>query len=597
MDLQSAYELLPSPRYIRTLTIEPGGKRSDIFCNLKLINLDEQTEYMALSYTWGDGSLTAAIYCNNHSISVTQNLFAALHQFRDTKDSVSFWVDQLCINQADLEERSQQVRVMGEIYAKATKVWIWLGDEADDSTRGVAFMKRLGPLLEQTPQRLLTDKELSELGLDYAHAAAEWRAIIALYSRPWFGRLWVIQEAILATDLWVACGKEKFSWQLLVDATYFVWGRHSHPAELTDHVLETPYRANISRLHNIVDMRREVEVGWSLLEVLVFTREAQATDLRDKVYGLLGLTSYTGAEKNGHEQLARDIDVSYAKTVEQVYQDLAVLIVERYQGPRAAELLYAAGRVSLTHGLKLPSWVPDWSIDRQNVLWWNAQDSEYRAAKDTEARMYICGHQKSLLVVAGKEIDTIDILDAEEDVNRIQEMPSESYWAHLHALMTARESLLQKHSIFPSPDQGRDALWRTLTANRNATYQPASAAEVGSAFDNYRAGLDYLRQTGKIKREHQLGYQAFATLTERALRGRRFFVSVKGGIGLAPLPARRGDRVCVVLGGKVPVVLRPPHDDDGDDAWILLGECYFHGYMTGEAMDRGDIEVRDFVLK
>jgi hypothetical protein len=82
------------------------------------VDLDSQPEYRALSYEWGSSTPTVTIQCNDSNFEVTTNLAAALHRLRKLDGPKIFWIDALCINQKDLEERNQQVAQMGRIYSQ-----------------------------------------------------------------------------------------------------------------------------------------------------------------------------------------------------------------------------------------------------------------------------------------------------------------------------------------------------------------------------------------------------------------------------------------------------------------------------------------------
>lgn len=588
----SAYEPLPSSQSIRILWIHPASSTDKVVCTLEVANLDVHPAYLALSYTWGDPSSVKSIECNSVSSTVTENLFAALVRFRDRKERVAIWVDQLCINQNDLAERAQQVRIMGQVYVRASWVWIWLGEETDDSLLAMSLVRRLSPLLGSTPQRSLVTRELRELGLTRQQAATDFDALAALYRRRWFERLWVIQEAVLATNLSVACGEETLSWQELDNATCFIWQSGLNLMEYGDDGSQTRsfYTANLSRLRNIIDLRREVAIGWSLLEILVFTREARATDPRDKIYSVLGLTSQTGAEDpKGHPRLSREVRVDYKQSIEDIFISVAILLIERSPGAKGLEVLYAAGRRSQWSNLKLPSWVPDWSVDKQDILWWNAEESQYQAAKSSSAKLSV-DVTKNYLTIAGKYIDVIKVLDANLSESEQSENPTNRYWLQEREFLLNREAIATQYSMYNAADI-TEPLWRTLIANRDSAFHPASP-DIAQFFDDFRAGLDHISMKGTVKQEHEMNHYKFAQLQKVALLGRRFFVSSKGYIGLAPEDSRVGDSVCVVFGGTLPIVLRP----EGDE-FVFLGECYFHGFMGGEATEREDLETRDFVLK
>ena len=178
------------PQQIRLLTLLPDeGEDGQILCNLNIVSLEDEPEYDAISYVWGDFSATIPVSISGRQVHITSNLDGALRCLRTAEPRV-VWADQLCINQADLDERSKQVRMMDAVYSNAA-VHVWLGD-ADEFT-GTAF---------NIMRDLMTGKkfeELLDLGdgigippMDFVEVM--WSIII----RPWFERLWVLQEHWLA---------------------------------------------------------------------------------------------------------------------------------------------------------------------------------------------------------------------------------------------------------------------------------------------------------------------------------------------------------------------------------------------------------------
>ncbi|EHK48775.1 hypothetical protein TRIATDRAFT_180369, partial [Trichoderma atroviride IMI 206040] len=117
---------------IRVLVLHPGEKGSPIKCSLQHGGLrSKRPGFEALSYVWGNPAVTNDITCDNRKRAVGKNLYDALERLRlPDKDRV-LWVDALCINQSDNKEKTQQVRIMGEIYTRAQRVLIWLGNGDD----------------------------------------------------------------------------------------------------------------------------------------------------------------------------------------------------------------------------------------------------------------------------------------------------------------------------------------------------------------------------------------------------------------------------------------------------------------------------------
>jgi hypothetical protein len=129
----SPYAPLPNPTSIRLLDILPARRGRLIQTTLIVTDLDHVPYFEALSYVWGSPENPINILCNQMSMTVTPNLGAALQRLRDRFRRRTVWIDALCINQNDLEERAQQVSFMKDIYARAKHVVVWLGDNNVDA--------------------------------------------------------------------------------------------------------------------------------------------------------------------------------------------------------------------------------------------------------------------------------------------------------------------------------------------------------------------------------------------------------------------------------------------------------------------------------
>jgi hypothetical protein len=112
---------------------------------------------------------------DNHKLPVRDNLYAALSQLRDRFLERIIWIDAICINQNDNDEKSQHVQSMTKIYAKASRVIVWLGDEADKSSQALE-------LIRKTAEEQHTPSSMSE---------SDQQMIVKLLERPWFERVWV----------------------------------------------------------------------------------------------------------------------------------------------------------------------------------------------------------------------------------------------------------------------------------------------------------------------------------------------------------------------------------------------------------------------
>ncbi len=161
------YKPLQGARSIRLLKILPGEDR--IYCSL--IEVDEWAPYFALSYTWGcpdeddpatgvrDGVTDKApflIYCEGKTLEVTENCYNALQRLREVgakaggsaQDLEFCWIDAICIDQSNLDERAAQVVIMADIYASARLVVIWLGEIDPDMTGAISSIWTFGKALQ-----------------------------------------------------------------------------------------------------------------------------------------------------------------------------------------------------------------------------------------------------------------------------------------------------------------------------------------------------------------------------------------------------------------------------------------------------------------
>ena len=113
---------------IRIIELLPGRWNDTINCSMRTVSLDEKPGYEALSYVWGDPKATVPITVNGIIVHATINLVAALRRVRSSVASRTMWVDAISINQKDLDEKTQQILIMGKIYELASSVLVFLGE-------------------------------------------------------------------------------------------------------------------------------------------------------------------------------------------------------------------------------------------------------------------------------------------------------------------------------------------------------------------------------------------------------------------------------------------------------------------------------------
>ena len=208
-----------APQHTRILCLKPGMPEMPIVGELSSMNIygiDENSnsgshgysgKYEAISYNWGSHEQNCLITCNGSSIAVTEHLYSALLHFRLPDKSRYLWVDALCINQKDVVEKNTQVQCMMSIFKGAESVLVWLGDSAEDSHLGIAGMQ----LLDDNKHRMAV--MLRSHGVECMERLRRlYNAQAALFLRPYFHRSWIRQEIAVAKKISVCCGNSEISW-------------------------------------------------------------------------------------------------------------------------------------------------------------------------------------------------------------------------------------------------------------------------------------------------------------------------------------------------------------------------------------------------
>ncbi|KAM3086879.1 hypothetical protein ACMFMF_000814 [Clarireedia jacksonii] len=198
---------------IRLLVISPGGANEEITCNLLVTELGLLLPtYQALSYTWGSNYSPRHILLNNSSFMVAPNLYSALKYLRRDHMERVVWIDALCIDQSNISERGEQVLLMREIYSRAAETIIWLGEGTPSSNLAMHYLS----LADKVPDP--EDWFIRGLRRDFMTKRSEWNAILQLFNMDYWGRVWIIQEIAVSSELKIACGQYVIPWNLAVAA-------------------------------------------------------------------------------------------------------------------------------------------------------------------------------------------------------------------------------------------------------------------------------------------------------------------------------------------------------------------------------------------
>jgi hypothetical protein len=167
---------------VRLLQLLPCPEEErDIHCGLFEYTLWESVSrncpYEALSYVWGGGEKPRSLTVDNQQLAVTKNLHTMLLRLRDRVIPRIIWVDAVCINQADNEEKEHQIRLLPTIYARASRVIAWLGEAEDGSNQALESIRL-------ARQKFAESSDIQRF---------QW-PIQQLLKRPWFYRVWVSNQ-------------------------------------------------------------------------------------------------------------------------------------------------------------------------------------------------------------------------------------------------------------------------------------------------------------------------------------------------------------------------------------------------------------------
>ncbi|KAK3388492.1 heterokaryon incompatibility protein-domain-containing protein [Sordaria brevicollis] len=603
--------------------------------------------FQALSYVWGvpiDEPLPT-ILLNGISMTVTPNLHSALvfllSQQHDDSFKTSFWIDALCINQADNDEKSFQVPLMSKIYTSASRVLVWLGllPQPGDGPHGhkdcgctlktIAWLGGMfkeqvskkresdDPLLASNPEvaglspedqrrriaqgfvwTVLQYSITRDHGQENAKTGGfDFERIWQLFrQRPYWRRAWIVQEVVLAKKAMVLCGSDErvvVDWENVRDALQlFEWMilyanndlRYKRLYELLGEII--PSVVHLEEATNAYRLsQRKGHDGMRLMEVLLFTDFAdaedmaiQATDPRDRIYGLLGLIRES-------DRMKIPVDYSDETTVGTVLTHVAKALIQEY-GP---DVLCYHRETNRWTREGLPTWVPDWTAPRSPTIGSVNLDGtegkrEFDATKGTRwpfncpLRTEVVGQSKHALYLSGAVMSTVVCIGSE-----FTSIPGQDdYLAACRAWLEELQQLASK-----SDEKVKGNIWRVPMAD----FGLVSRTDMETP-ERYIRGFNVLlgkveapteAQTTEETKQAWMMSESWDYRRAWKIYGRRAFLDVHGRPGLAPRLTSPDDAIALFTGGQVPVMLR--ENSDGVRRYAVLGTCYVHSLMDGEGME------------
>lgn len=650
------YEKLPSGQdHIRLLTILPDREDGRIHCNLETYPLAEAPLYHALSYAWGTRSQSKTIICSDKRLDVTPSLKATLFALRNnpigahapedgavTGTAPPLWVDQICINQDDETERAQQVRIMKNIFQRADMVLISLGEKFDGAigTSVTNLVEQISGVCQSSKAwfknpdlHFPKDETLDFWGLP-RRANDSWPALSTTMRLPYFERIWVVQEVLVAKKAVIHFSKGVLAWDMFLDAHLWLLQNRFWVPDLTVvNPQDSIFLANILQKHREM---RDSTGTWRIYDLVSQTTELKSTDPRDKIFALAGI-AHDGEE----------IDISYTQSPMEVFENFA----RRTIASEESLPILSDAQKGKAEDRGPPSWVPRW--DKEPFVP-SLLDRGFDAAPGTEPSIG-AQHTKGVLDILGLELGvvvvkthvvetrglgataTLNLWDNLVEVGSITpgvtpktviaKLMRETIWCLVLGTyfdpgetpigQEADDVLLDEFCadllnsfcliIHNSMDEDPEALKRLLHLaqlsleahhSRPASIEGTTASVetqdwlrenirfLDPEFDEDVQKLDELvnhmltvfkRKPYTFKRfQDKCEWQGAAAYNKRPI-----FRTEKGSMGAGPPQLQEGDIICVLYGGPTPYALRPT---SVPGEYIYLGDCYVHGQMHGEAI-------------
>jgi Heterokaryon incompatibility protein (HET) len=614
-------------------------------------------------------------------MQVTRGLCSALRRLRKASQERVVWIDQLCINQTDDEEKSLQVKLMAIIYKSAMQVFIWLGDDEETVENG--FMGKSLTIEEAQTQR---DPSCPDLQWDSVSSVrmkvqsrtelSNWERILAaidfiylnasnrhghetpyfytediskqnhvfpglrqglglLINRAWWYRVWVVQETVLAPRAMIILGSLAIPWKTFEIAARNYFAHVKYCCRNTSGSLPHSESNEVLRLFGYIMSIATTRAfnsrppGENLMHLLWQYRTRQATDDRDKVFAMLGLVrNWAG----GHPMVP-----NYSLSTIEVY---CQVVKEHRKSTSTLHSLvnFRPGRP------EFPTWLPDWAANESSPNWSHTtyvpSFVEHFRAWNWYTNAQI--HENRLFSVDGIFVDTVcavgevnALLDWSETAKIIQQwrdmahLDEEPEREYLHG--ETREEAFSRTVIGDMfcYNTTLDLRRRLLGGWRSFEFWTA-IFEAIRAYCNtiinilpFRNAASAINITNKYRRARKEDWQTFPSWWSRMkiiepdrcdwvdpetdpsfgytltvpLRctNKRYFLTSEGYMGIGPARTSIGDKVFVLKGGFVPFLLRTAGSREVYglcletlyfQCFTMVGDCYCHGIMDGEALQR-----------
>jgi hypothetical protein len=579
--------LNPDLNEIRLLTLLPDDSRRNglVSCHLDHVSLINPPEYVALSYCWGGASVTKDISINGSSVPVTSNLEIALRHLR-IKEYSRLWVDAICINQDDKIEKSQQLLWMGSIYQRAREVAAWIGENTVQSR----FAMNLTTKVPHTP----------------SYNGGEVSAVLEFFDRPYWRRVWVIQELALARHTVVHCGESNVDWPQIVTlvSRYGISCRQMLGISFP--------KSGIGYMEKLLSFHQHASTfkPLSFLEALLRSSGSLSTDPRDKVFALLGLV---------HDSRLYIPVPNYRQSVEDICLAMTLSVIATTSRLEIIPLLGSG----YNKDNKMASWIPNWvrveQFSARQAPEREAQNEDRLAVQDafTSPRPRFSGRVRAVVTTGGvlrtralllDEVDGLTLTVSESGAPQVAEplransiYSANPYSENRQRLAILLRTLLQytvqpeKFSLPVEPLRllfAQPLLLAKILDVAQMNWLLASKHLVVNGQSLLDTTLNCERDDRKVFSGYKRGYSShsqfisfsasrdreelFQALQDQLNKGMRLMTTKRGYMGWVHPAAEQGDVICLLENCEILVALRPR----SEGGYYVIGDLYSEGLQN-----------------
>jgi len=573
MNCNSYRQLDVSKREIRLLVLAPALEESqELIGSLTHVSLNDSPSYEALSYTWGRPPYKYRVLIDGSVFHIGPNLEGALRKLRKPDEPRKLWVDALCINQNDDSERRQQVPEMRNIFSAATQVLAWIGEAGEYGELAITLLEEL------------QEEDLAAFR-SARFESREWKALKTFWSRPYWKRIWVVQElAVGSRRALIGCGRKWIPRNKFERALDILIAHRNNYETLLWEALESEmdWFLNLSLICRNVAPSGEAELNMQDLEYLLYlTEHFEATQPHDHFFALLGLS----------QQIDRAaIPVDYSGCFADICAKVILHIIQRTNS-----LNVLSGNRSKTENT-LSSWMPSFSDPVRRGYGWNSFRT-FQTAGNCIASVTLSPCRRCLSC-EGIEVGSISSFEG-PFLNSKSEFLDARAFVSMRRIAKRTFMMSRRHPLAPTRNLLDRAFWESLFANRSVDMgivnsSPDLPLEQFDALVALLDGADTESEDILKSIDDEL-HRCIASLIcglVSTLRFRCFFATSNGFVGVGPYNIKHGDLVVAFSGADVPFVLRR----NEKEGYHLVGDAFVYGVMDGQLFGKGN-ERQHFQLK